>query len=88
MQGIKEGKMINQLERREYLEALMRPKFEKSLESLLNKYSYLQTDYHPQTLEELLDIFKRALEEGNSVIIQPEYLGWFVTLWSGTWLRE
>lgn len=73
--------MIGEIERLKYLEALAFPKFQGSLTRLFDKYESFMTYHHPQTIGALLDIIERACMEGDGILIQPEYCGYFVAIW-------
>lgn len=65
-----------------YLEALLLPKFEKSLERLMNRKEYetLLVCHHTDS-EGLIPLVDKATTEGNAVIIQREYCGYRVIVW-------
>lgn len=43
----------------------------------------LSTEYHIGSLDQLKDLIEKALIEGNSIMVQPEYCGYFVLVWEG-----
>jgi hypothetical protein len=65
-----------------YNEALELPKFKASLDRLLNKpaYDFILATHHISR-EELQPLVDKAISEGNAVLVQREYCGYFVVLW-------
>lgn len=66
--------LIEELANRKYLEALRQPKFDKSLENLLDRYSDLITEYlvYGDGLAKIID---KAQAEHNCILIRPGYAG-------------
>ena len=64
-----------------YDEALKYPHFVKSLDNVLCKYQSIITDHHVKNINELNVIVNKALEEGNGILIIPEYCGYIISVW-------
>jgi len=75
-------KMISTIEALRYQEALELPKFKAALDRLLNRkcFDYI-LDTHSVSPEELTDFVDKAICEGNAVLVQREYNGFFVVVW-------
>ena len=69
------------VENRNYIEALLEPKLERSLANFLNKYESIMTGHHVHNISELIALTEQACLEGNDLIIQPEYCGYLVMVW-------
>ena len=64
-----------------YQEALLKPKLDKSLERLFNKYEPIMTFHHPQSQDELLKLVKQAVDENLDLLVEHEYCGYLVVVW-------
>lgn len=74
--------MVSDIEELRHNEAIELPKFQVSLDRLLNKKSYdFILSAHSVTKEELPCFIERAVTEGNAILVQREYCGYMVVVW-------
>jgi len=66
-------------------ESFLLPKLEKSLERLVNKYYPIMTEYHVESLTELLAIAERAYNEHLNMVFCPENNGYLILIWKGNY---
>ena len=74
--------MITDIDALRYNEALELPKFKVSLDRLLNRKEFdfiITTHYLDKT--ELSAFIDKAVFEGNAVLIEKAYCGYYITLW-------
>ena len=74
--------MITGIEALRYNEAVELPKFKAALDRLLNRkcFDYI-LDTHSVSPEKLTDFVDKAICEGDAVLIQREFDGFFVVVW-------
>ncbi len=72
------------LQEMRFCETTQLPKFKKSLNRLLNRRDYDQIlTCHSIPSEDLPAFIQQSLNEGNAILIEPEYCGYCVTVWKG-----
>ena len=64
-----------------YIEALSLPRLDRSIDRLVTKHWNIMTDYHITSLGSALDLVKKAMEEGNSVLIRHDFIGYYIEVW-------
>ena len=73
--------MVSIVEKVKYIEALALPKLDRSIDRLVTKYWSIMNEYHITSLGSALELIEKALEEGNSVLIRHDFIGYYIEVW-------
>ncbi len=73
--------MQSTVEKVKYIEALALPKLGRSIDRLVVKHWNIMDDYHITSLDSALELIKKAMEEGNSVLIRHDFIGYYIEVW-------